>query len=134
MQVQFTQTAKKSENLSLQTDLPPKGTAIDQLQTSARLTDDYLLSRISEGDANAFRVLTQRHIDRAFGLAFRILGNSADAEDVVQDCFVKVWTMGKTWEPGRAAFSTWLYRVITNRCLDFKRRPQNAVTCEVPKP
>jgi RNA polymerase sigma-70 factor (ECF subfamily) len=86
--------------------------------------DDALLARIGEHDEPAFRLLVERHIDRAYGLALRILRNAADAEDVVQDTMLKVWTHRGTWQEGKAKFSTWLYRVVTNRCLDLRRRPR----------
>lgn len=89
------------------------------------LGDDALLGRIAEGDRNAFALLMRRHIDRAHALAYRIAGNRSDAEDVVQDSFLKVWTKAAEWRPGTAQFSTWLYRVVFNRCLDLKRRPRS---------
>lgn len=92
---------------------------------TAENSDDGLLSRIAEGDRRAFAQLMDRHIDRAHGLAKRVLGNKSDAEDVVQDAFMKVWQKAGQWQPGRAQFSTWLYRVVVNRCLDLKRKPVN---------
>lgn len=84
--------------------------------------DDDLLARIGNDDQAAFRLLVERHIDRAYALALRILKNAADAEDVVQDTMLKVWTQRGRWEGGRAKFSTWLYRVVTNRCIDLRRQ------------
>jgi len=89
-------------------------------------TDDGLLAQVAEGDRRAFAQLMDRHIDRAFSLAKRVLGNKSDADDVVQDAFLKVWQKAGQWQPGRAQFSTWLYRVVVNRCLDLKRKPVNA--------
>ena len=92
--------------------------------------DDDLLRRICTHDQSAFRMLLARHVDRAYSLAFRILGNGADAEDVVQNSFLRVWTHRHRWEPGRAQFSTWLYRVVTNLCIDLRRRPRHqALEC-----
>jgi RNA polymerase sigma-70 factor (ECF subfamily) len=93
---------------------------------AAENSDDALLSQIAAGDRRAFSQLMDRHIDRAHGLARRVLGNKSDAEDVVQDAFMKVWQKAGQWQPGRAQFSTWLYRVVVNRCLDLKRKPVNA--------
>lgn len=95
--------------------------------------DDMLLRRIAEHDESAFRELVERHMDRAYALALRILRNSADAEDVVQDVLLKVWTRRGTWEEGRGRFSTWLYRVVTNRCLDLRRRPRMDSDEEAPE-
>ncbi|ALK08090.1 RNA polymerase sigma factor [Blastochloris viridis] len=88
-------------------------------------SDDELLRRIGENDESAFALLVRRHIDRAYALALRILDNPADADDVVQDVLLKVWTHRGRWEGGRAKFSTWLYRVVTNRCIDLRRQPRN---------
>lgn len=86
--------------------------------------DDHLLRLIARHDESAFRRLVERHVDRAFALALRILNNQADADDVVQDVLLKVWTTRGSWQEGKARFSTWLYRVVTNRCLDLRRRPR----------
>lgn len=91
----------------------------------AELGDDALLRRVAAGDRTAFGLLMRRHVDRAHALAYRIAGNRSDAEDVVQDTFLKVWTKAALWRPGTAQFSTWLYRVVFNRCLDLKRRPRS---------
>lgn len=85
--------------------------------------DDELLRLIAQHDQAAFRKLVERHVDRAFALALRILRNQADADDVVQDVMLKIWSKRGTWQEGKAKFSTWLYRVVTNRCLDLRRRP-----------
>jgi RNA polymerase sigma-70 factor (ECF subfamily) len=96
--------------------------------------DADLLTRLAGHDEAAFRQLVERHIDRAFGIALRLLGSSADAEDVVQDTMLKVWTHRGQWEHGRAKFSTWLYRVVTNRCIDLHRRPRTDNVDAVPEP
>lgn len=92
-----------------------------------RLADyDELLARIARGDRGAFAALSQRHVDRAFRVALRLLGSRADAEDVVQEAFIRTWTRAAEWRPGAARFSTWLHRVVVNLCLDLKRRPGHA--------
>ncbi|WP_244558502.1 RNA polymerase sigma factor [Tardiphaga sp. OK246] len=97
-------------------------------------SDEELLDRLAANDETAFRCLVERHIDRAFGIALRLLGSRADAEDVVQDTMLKVWTHRGQWEHGRAKFSTWLYRVVTNRCIDLHRRPRTDNVDAVPEP
>jgi RNA polymerase sigma-70 factor (ECF subfamily) len=96
--------------------------------------DEELLMRLAADDEAAFRQLVERHIDRAFGIALRIVGSRADAEDVVQDTMLKVWTHRGKWQHGRAKFSTWLYRVVTNRCIDLHRRPRTDNVDAVPEP
>jgi RNA polymerase sigma-70 factor (ECF subfamily) len=84
-------------------------------------SDEALMARIAGGDQRAFRTLAGRHLPAMLGLARRILGNSADAEDVVQEAMLRVWTHAPRWQP-LALFRTWLTRVVVNLCLDRKRR------------
>lgn len=95
--------------------------------------DSELLDRLATGDEVAFRALVERHIDRGYAIALRIVGNAADAEDVVQDTMLKVWSHRGRWQHGRAKFSTWLYRVISNRCIDLRRKPRNENVETVPE-
>jgi RNA polymerase sigma-70 factor (ECF subfamily) len=101
--------------------------------TEIRDEDAELLDRLAAGDEAAFRALVERHIDRAYAIALRIVGNAADAEDVVQDTMLKVWTHRGRWQHGRAKFSTWLYRVVSNRCIDLRRKPRTENVDVVPE-
>lgn len=96
--------------------------------------DAQLLRAVADGDRAAFNRLSQRHLDRAFGVALRMTGNRADAEDVVQEVFLRLWQRPEAWRPGQAQFSTWLYRVVVNRCLDLKRRPKGAALDAIEEP
>ncbi|KAF0222968.1 MAG: RNA polymerase ECF-type sigma [Rhodospirillaceae bacterium] len=100
----------------------------------AGLDDETLLARMKDDDAAAYRLLVERHVDRAYAIALRVLGNVADAEDVAQECLVKVWTHRQSWQDGKARFSTWLYRVVVNRCIDLRRRPATECLDDVPEP
>ena len=84
-------------------------------------SDEALMARVARGDERAFRVLARRHVPAMLGLARRILGNAADAEDVAQEAMLRVWTHAPRWQP-LAALRTWLTRVVVNLCLDRKRR------------
>ena len=84
-------------------------------------SDEALMARVALGDAAAYRLLTRRHVPAMLGLARRILGNTADAEDVAQEAMLRVWTHAPRWQP-LALFRTWLTRVVVNLCLDRKRR------------
>ncbi|MBA4095727.1 MAG: RNA polymerase sigma-70 factor [Rhodospirillum sp.] len=96
--------------------------------------DAELLQAIAGGDRSAFDRLSRRHLDRAYGVALRITGSRADAQDVVQDVFLRLWQRPDAWRPGQAQFSTWLYRVVVNRCLDLKRRPRGTDLDSVEEP
>lgn len=95
--------------------------------------DSELLDRLATGDEVAFRMLVERHIDRAYAIALRVVGNAADAEDVVQDTMLKIWSHRGRWQHGRAKFSTWLYRVVSNRCIDLRRKPRTENVDAVPE-
>lgn len=96
--------------------------------------DAELLRAIAGGDRSAFDRLSRRHLDRAYGVALRMTGSRADAEDVVQEVFLRLWQRPDAWRPGQAQFSTWLYRVVVNRCLDLKRRPKGTELDSVEEP
>jgi RNA polymerase sigma-70 factor (ECF subfamily) len=86
------------------------------------VTDDNELAfRAAEGDRQAFRVLLERHYDRVYRVALRYFGNVADAEDLAQDVCVALPTKLKSFR-GRAQFTSWLYRLVINKCRDVGRR------------
>ena len=77
--------------------------------------------RARGGDHDAFRVLVERYQGRAYRQALRILKNEDAARDAVQEAFVKAYTSLGRFEE-RASFFTWLYRLVTNQCIDMRRR------------
>ncbi|TLP68119.1 RNA polymerase sigma factor [Parasedimentitalea maritima] len=86
------------------------------------LSDDALLVLYANGDGRAAQELTSRLAPRCLGVAMRVLGNRAEAEDVTQEAMMRLWRMAPNWQPGQAQLSTWLYRVVMNLCIDLKRR------------
>jgi len=76
---------------------------------------------VGTGDPAPLEVLLARHESRVFGLAYRILGNRADALDATQDVFLTVFRRASSFRH-RAAFTTWLYRLTSNACHDIGRR------------
>jgi RNA polymerase sigma-70 factor, ECF subfamily len=78
--------------------------------------------RIAAGDAAAAASLVRRRAPKILALARRMLNDAAEAEDVSQEVFLRVWKHAANWEPGAARFETWLHRVATNLCLDRLRR------------
>ncbi|MFY8105598.1 MAG: sigma-70 family RNA polymerase sigma factor [Elstera sp.] len=87
-------------------------------------------TRIAEGDARAFRDLVAEQTPRLLRLAVRMLGNNADAEEVVQEALMKVWTKAALWDASRGQPDTWIYSICTNLCLDRLRRPKHTVAWE----
>lgn len=84
--------------------------------------DGALVNRVAQGDGQAFEMLVRRHTDRHLAFAERLLGNRQDAEDMIQDAFAKVWLHAERFDPSRASFRTWFYRIVYNRCVDLMRR------------
>lgn len=87
--------------------------------------DAKLMQRIAGGDQRAFRDLMQRHLARTVRLATRVLGSTGAAEDVAQEAFVRVWKHAGNWQDPKQAgakFTTWLYRIVLNLCIDEKRK------------
>src|ERR1035441_1449333 len=83
-------------------------------------TDRAFVDRARTGDAEAFRVLVELHSRSLFGLAYRMTGNEADAEDVVQDSFLRAYRQLRAFDD-RSSFGSWLYRIVVNCSLDLMR-------------
>lgn len=86
------------------------------------LDDAWLMSRIAEGDQRAYAALVERHLDRFLGFAERVTGRRAEAEDILQEAYLRIWTKAKNWNPKGAKFTTWFYRIVLNLSIDYKRR------------
>lgn len=80
------------------------------------------MAEVACGNRAAFTVLTRRHLRASIALSQRVVGNAADAEEIVQDAFLSVWRHADRWRGGQASFTTWLYRIVVNRSLDYRRR------------
>lgn len=89
--------------------------------------DSLLLERISGGDHAAFALLVQRHTQRYYALAYRSVFQRSEAEDIVQEAFLKLWQQPHLWQKERGVkFTTWFYRLVLNLCHDHnkRKRPQ----------
>ncbi len=92
------------------------------LDPTAILSDDALMSRLTDGDHHAYCILVHRHVDRLYRLAQRITGDRAEAEDLVQEAFLRLWVRASRWQPERGCFTTWLSRIIVNLSIDHVRK------------
>lgn len=81
--------------------------------------DEVLVGAARAGDVEAFEVLVRRYELPMYRVALRMLGSRADAEDATQEAFVLAWQKLAGFR-GESAFSTWLYRILTNRCLNVR--------------
>lgn len=88
----------------------------------AESEDDRLVIAAGRGDERAFNRLVVAHGARVNAVARRYLGSDADADEVAQEVFWRVWKSAARWRPGEARFSTFLYRVTVNLCIDRARR------------
>ena len=85
------------------------------------VSDERLLVLYANGDPGAARLLSQRLVPRMLGVATRLLGDRAEAEDVAQEAMIRLWRVAPCWRAGEAQVSTWLYRVVTNLRTDRRR-------------
>lgn len=91
---------------------------------TASESDAELLALAAAGGEAAFAELVRRHQDKVFGLAYRYSRDRQDAEDLAQEVFLKVWRHARSFR-GDSLFSTWLYRLAVNTCLNFKQRQRS---------
>ena len=97
-------------------------------------TDAAQVALVLGGDPDAFRVLVDRHSRRLFRLAYRMIGNEHDAEEIVQDAFLRAYRRLDQFE-SRANFGTWLYRICANCALDLRRKQRGeSLRVEPPLP
>lgn len=84
--------------------------------------DAALMLRVVGRDERAFATLVSTHFPRVFRLCRRTVGDDVEAEDIAQEIFLKLWAQPAAWSPEGARFTTWLYRVATNACIDRLRK------------
>ncbi len=89
------------------------------------------MEQVSKGETSACRILAARHLDGTYRLAYRILGDAAQAEDVTQEAFLRLWKISATWK-AQAQIKTWLHRVTHNLCIDRLRKEDRYSDTEIP--
>lgn len=82
---------------------------------------------IQQGNRLACQELVVTHLPALSRFTTRLLGNVSEAEDAVQDTFLKVWTNAHQWQPGKARVTTWLHRIAHNTCVDRMRKARAAI-------
>jgi RNA polymerase sigma-70 factor (ECF subfamily) len=106
-----------------------ESSAIDTHLTN--LDDASLLHHIRHGRHEAFAALVNRHAKRFYRIAYRLVFDKNDAEDIVQEAFLKLWRKPQLWDQGRQAqFTTWFYTVVTNLCLDYNKKKRPTIMTE----
>ena len=82
------------------------------------ISDAAVVAQVLAGDKDAFRLLVERHTRSIYSVVYRMSGNQHDAEELLQETFLRAYKSLHRFEL-RSSFSTWLYRIAVNRCLDF---------------
>ena len=115
-------------------EVPPRDTAVRGVNTgdaaasnqrAAEAREDReLVEAARRGDREAFRLLVERHQRRVFAVAVGIVRDENDAREIVQEAFLRLWKGIDRWQ-GDSTFFTWMYRVVTNLCIDHLRRARH---------
>jgi RNA polymerase sigma-70 factor (ECF subfamily) len=87
-------------------------------------SDEALMTAIRSRDQRAFRTLMGRHMRRTIRVVQRVVRNPADADEIGQEAFLRVWSHAASFDPHVARFTTWLYRIALNLAFDRVRRPR----------
>jgi RNA polymerase sigma-70 factor (ECF subfamily) len=87
---------------------------------------------VAAGDEVAMRALVAAKLPRLLALAQRMLGDRAEAEDVAQETFLRMWRQAGGWQTGRAKFDSWAHRVALNLCYDRLRKRRDVITDDLP--
>lgn len=99
---------------------------------SDRERDAFLLKSVAAGDTKACRTLVDENLKPMLGLAYQMLGNLTEAEDVAQEAFLRLWKQAPSWRAD-AKIKVWLYRVVHNLCIDRLRKNKRVSGEEVPE-
>lgn len=98
--------------------------------SESHLDDELLIRRSQGGDRSAFDALIAKHSTRAYQYAFRLTRNPEEASDVVAEGFVRVYNAIQNFK-GQSAFTTWLYRIMTNCFLDIRKKEKSRQTISI---
>ena len=115
--------------------IPPRANRRKNGQSKGRMqgSDREVVAQVQQGDRDAFRILVERHSPGVFRLAFRMVRNETEAEDLVQESFIKAYKAIAAFD-GRSSFTTWLYRITSNCALDYLRaRRKPVVVADLPE-
>ena len=106
---------------------------IVQAAIPAMESDDALMACVALRDGNALRLLADRHAEIPWRIAYRMLADPTEAEDVAQEAMLRLWQYADRWQAGGTGVAAWLTRVATNACLDRIRRRRFVSADAVPE-
>ena len=90
-------------------------------KTMPKITDEALMILLRQGDNNGYALLYDRYGAMLFGVIKRIAGTNEDAENILQDCFVKIWRNAESYDASKGKLATWLLNIARNTAIDFTR-------------
>ncbi|MCZ6680763.1 MAG: sigma-70 family RNA polymerase sigma factor [Candidatus Poribacteria bacterium] len=108
-------------------NLPIADLISEQLEENSDQAEQDLVRRCQSGDAHALEQIVRQYQNQVYNLAYGMLGNPEDAQDLTQDVFLTVWNKIRQFK-FKSRFSTWLYRVATNLCINEKNRQRRRQT------
>lgn len=88
------------------------------------MEENNLIKKVKSGDVKAFEILIKSYENTIYSICFKILKNETDAYDAAQEVCIKIWKQINKFEE-KSKFSTWIYRIATNQCLDILRKNKN---------
>jgi RNA polymerase sigma factor (sigma-70 family) len=107
--------------------------AAPQRKEGEDLSDDDMMRRIAARDHASFRLLIDRNSPAVHRIAYRMLANAPEAEDVTQDAMLRLWSHAERWQAGSSGVAAWLNRVAVNLCFDKLRRRKFSSDAAVPE-
>ena len=112
----------------------PAGILAQQVRPAAieASSDDALMMRVRARDGVAFRVLVDRHLAPLHRIAYRMIGDASEAEDITQEALLRLWRDADRWQAGMSGTGAWLNRVVVNLCLDRLRKRRFSSDADVP--
>ncbi len=91
------------------------------MDEKSKENDQDLIKLVAIGDEKAFEQLVRKYEQAVFSTIYRYIGNRDDVEDLAQEIFLKIWRNAKKFK-GKSKFSTWLYRIVVNHCINYRRK------------
>jgi RNA polymerase sigma-70 factor (ECF subfamily) len=94
--------------------------------TEKAARDALLMAGVAAGDSAAFGTLMQVYMPRAYRAAYRLVNSASDSQDLAQEAMLRVWRHAETFNPERASFAVWFYRIVTHLAFDRLRQQRRA--------
>jgi RNA polymerase sigma-70 factor (ECF subfamily) len=117
--------APEVETPATQEKLPVLAPAVRREAATLEIDWSAIVRRCMDGDSGAWAEMVRAHHKRVYGLCYRFTGNPADAEDMTQDVFLKIFSNLQSFDPGRGSFQVWITTMTRNLLVDNFRRTRN---------